>query len=531
MRFFRLLCCVALVAGVAPVFAQDALQAETSLPATEAITAAPVTELPPTRVGRVSLVSGNVGLRSSPDSGWADAEVNQPVFSGEVLRTDREARSEIRVGANTIGLSRSSELEISNLRDQFTQIALSRGRIGLHLRQAGEGETIEIDIPQGGIWLLGPGSYDIDAGDGDQPPRIAVFEGAAQLVGLGGDIPIAKGDVAVLTASDNAAVTIERATPDDFVQWCRGRDYDETGLAASYYISPFMTGFAELDNAGIWKTDAEYGAVWFPTAPEEWAPYRFGHWSWMTPLGWNWIDDQPWGFAPSHYGRWALIDEHWAWVPGGFVSDPVYMPAAVAFLGTPGVGLSSADGAAVGWFPLAPGEAYWPSYARDADYVRAQNRGNVQDTEAIRLQADGEPPFEIFDKDFANRQFATVVPRPVFTNGRSVAPARVTLPEQRLRNAPVLMGSPQIAPAAAQRVARVVRTPINSPPTRPVVRVSHKGNGKSIRAASLLPGGRATPVVIRGAHMHAPSYAGLARGRQAIVLRVAHSRGGPGKKG
>jgi hypothetical protein len=528
MRFSTLACCIAAVAKIAPAFAQDALPVEASPPPAEASFAAPLTAVPPTRVGRISLVSGNVGQRSSVDSGWADAELNQPVFAGEALRTDAGARGEIQIGANTIGLSRSSEIEIANLRDGFVQIALSRGRIGLHLRQAGEGETVEIDIPQGAVWLLARGSYDVDAGAGDQPPRIAVFEGAAHFVAAGDDRPIASGEVAVLTASDAAAVTIERTLPDDFVRCCREREHGATDLAAPYYISPFMTGFAELDAAGIWKIDAEYGPVWFPTAPEEWSPYRFGHWRWMMPWGWNWIDDQPWGFAPSHYGRWAMIDEHWAWVPGSG-GRPLYMPAAVAFLGTPGVGLSSEEGAAVGWFPLAAGEAYWPSYARDADYVRALNRGNVQHTETIRLQADGEPPLEIFDQDFANRQFATVVPRSVFTNGRPVAPARITLPEQRLRNAPVLMGSPQIAPASAQRIASAATA--KSAPSRLAVSLSRKDSGKTVRAVALLPRGHAPPVIIRGAHLHAPSYAGTSRGRQAIVLRMAHSRAGPGKKG
>jgi hypothetical protein len=530
MRFFIFFCCVAFVAEIAPVFLPASLQAETPSPASEAVTAVPPIKPPPTRVGRVSLVSGNVSQRSSAENGWAEAELSQPVFAGEALRTDPLARSEIRVGANTINLSRASEIEISNLRDQFMQIVLSRGRIGLRLRQAGEGETVEIDLPWGAAWLLASGSYDIEAGGDDRPPRVAVFEGAAELVGGAGDTAVTSGDAAVLTGSDNTVVTIERAVPDDFAEWCRGRDYDESRLAASYYISPFMTGFAELDAGGIWKIDAEYGPVWFPTAPEEWAPFRFGHWSWMTPWGWNWIDDQPWGFAPSHFGRWALIDEHWAWVPGRFVAHPIYLPAAVAFLGTAGVGLSSEDGSAVAWFPLAPGEAYWPSYARDADYVRDLNRGNVQDIQTIRLRGDGEPPQEIFGEDFAYRQFATVVPRPVFTNARSVAPARVTLPEQRLRNAPVLMGSPQIAPAAAQRVVRAATPGINSP-TRLAVRVSRKDGRKTIRAASLPPRGHAPAVIIRGAHLHAPSYAGLLRGRQPIVLRMAHSRGGPGKKG
>ncbi len=430
------------------------------------------------------------------------------MFTGGAIRTDPRSRAEIRIGANTIDLSNGTEIGIASLTDQFTQIALSRGRIDLRLRQIGDGETVEIDVPRGGIWLLRPGSYDIDAGSGDQPPRVAVFEGAAHFVGAdGGDMPIEAGQMAVLT--------------DEFVEWSRGRDYDETRLAAPYYISPYMTGFAELDAAGIWKISSEYGPVWFPTETEEWAPYRFGHWSWMAPWGWTWIDDQPWGFAPSHYGRWALIDEHWAWVPGGFVAYPLYAPAVVAFIGTPGIGLSSQEGAAVAWFPLAPGEAYWPSYTRDVNYVRSLNLGNVQDVETIGMQADGEPPLEVFNGDFANRQLASVVPRPVFINGRPVAPARVTLPAQRLQNAPVLMGSPQIAPASAQPVARAALN--TAPLSRVAVRLSQKGGAKPIRAALMIPRGHGQPVIIRGAHLHAPSYAGQPRGRQMIVLRAAHA--------
>jgi hypothetical protein len=454
--------------------------------------------------------------------------LNQPIFAGEALRTDARARGEVGIGANTMGLSNDTEIEIASLRDGVTQILLSRGRIGLHLRQDGENETVEIDVPQGDIWLVTPGTYDIDAGESDRPLRVAVFDGKAHFVGAGGDRRIEGGQTGVLAETDDA-VSIEPVTADDFVAWCRDHDHDETRLAAPYYVSRYMTGYAELDGAGIWKINAQYGPVWFPTQPEDWAPYRFGHWSWIAPWGWTWLDDQPWGFAPSHYGRWALIDDHWAWVPGNYVARPLYAPAVVAFLGTPGVGLSSEEGATAAWFPLAPGEAYWPSYTRDLDYVRNLNFGTVQDVSAIGVRADGEPPLETFREDFANRLFATVVPRSVLTNGRPVAPARVSLPEKRLQDAPVLMASPQIAPASAQRVARAAMA--NPPVIHASVQLSRRGGAKPIRAASMQLRGRAQPAVLRGAHLHAPAYAGQPRGRQMVVLRVAHSRGGPGKKG
>ena len=143
-----------------------------------------------------------------------------------------------------------------------------------------------------------------------------------------------------------------------------------------------------------------------------------------------------------------MADGKWPWAPGKLTPHPVWAPAVVAFLGTPGVGLSYADGPgpAVAWFPLAPGEIYWPSYTGDLDYIRAVNRENVADLSAIRIRRDGEPPAEIVNGHFANREFASVVPRPVFVAGQPAATALLTIPDQRLRNAPAIMGSPQIGP-------------------------------------------------------------------------------------
>jgi hypothetical protein len=528
MRLFPHICCVAIVSGFAPAFAQYATPTptEASPPASEAALGAPSIQPPPTRVGRVSLVSGNVDLRNSAAAEWSDAAPNHPVFTGEAIRTEGKARAEIEIGANTIDVSDNSQIEFASLRDGTIQIAVAHGRIGVHLRQDDAAEAVEIDIPQGGIWLLAAGRYDIEAGD-DQPPRIAVFDGAARFVGNATDVRIEAGQMTATAASDSSAVAIKPAEADAFVNWCREQEYDQASLAAPYYLSPEMTGFADLDSAGVWKIDEQYGPIWFPTASEEWAPYRFGHWSWVAPWGWTWIDDQPWGFAPSHYGRWVLIHEHWAWVPGRYIAHPVYAPAVVAFLGTPGVGLSSEEGAAAAWFPLAPGEVYWPSYARDVDYVRDLNRGSVEDLAAIRMPADGQPPLEIFNREFANQQYATVVPRAVFISGRPVAAARIFLPEQRLHNAPVLMASPQLAPAApAPRVARIAAP---APASRLALRTARPG-AAPLHAAAAQPRGRSQPVVIRAAHLRAPSYAGPARARQVIVLRVSHPRESAGKR-
>ena len=46
--------------------------------------------------------------------------------------------------------------------------------------------------------------------------------------------------------------------------------------------------------------------MWMPNGvAADWAPYRYGHWVWISPWGWTWVDDASWGFAPFHYGRWV----------------------------------------------------------------------------------------------------------------------------------------------------------------------------------------------------------------------------------
>ncbi|HEX9535290.1 MAG TPA: DUF6600 domain-containing protein [Stellaceae bacterium] len=409
----------------------------------------------PIRVGRVSFVSGDLALHTPGQNEWSAAAVNYPVATGTSLWTDPDARAEIRIGPNTIAMASSTELDVGRLTAPVTQINLPRGRLYLHVRQLDGTHTFEIAIPRGGVLLLQPGSYDIDSGSEDQPGRIAVFEGAARFAGNGADIEIKPGDVAVLNGSNPVTASINRAVEDAFVEWCRSRDYDEKRLAAPYLVSPNMTGYAELDAYGRWDNAPGYGEVWYPNVQPGWAPYTQGRWVWVEPWGWTWVDDAPWGFAPSHYGRWAFIGDRWCWVPGSFEPSPVYAPALVGFLGGPGVGLyvSGAVGPQVGWFPLAPGEIYWPDYRADPSYVRSLNRANVANIDSIQFPRNGRRPAQIMNAQFANRRFATVVPQHVFANAGKVDPAALHVPAAALEHAPVTMRSPQIRPMQAQPVS------------------------------------------------------------------------------
>ncbi|HEY2540952.1 MAG TPA: DUF6600 domain-containing protein [Stellaceae bacterium] len=481
---------------------------------------------PSARVGRISLVSGNVEFRGLGDAQWSAASVNDPVATGLALRTGSQAQAEIRIGADTIDLAQDTEIAVAKLDQPIAEIAVSEGRIGLDIGRLDRGESVLIDLAHGGVWVLDRGRYDIVAGAEEHPERIAALAGNARFVGGGADLPIASGYQLLPGSAETATARIETAgPPDDFDQWCGARTVDDSQLAAPYFVSREMTGYAALDEAGDWQPGGKDGEVWVPRASAaEWSPYRNGHWRWLAPWGWSWVDDQPWAFATSHYGRWRFADGRWLWTLGRRSAHPVWAPAVVAFLGTPGIGLSYADGPgpAIAWFPLAPGEVYWPGYTRDLDYIRALNRGSDVDLSAIRLGADREPPAEIADAHFANRSFASVVPRPIFVAGQPIADALLTIPDERLRDAPAIMGSPRIGspPLVAATAPRREHQP--SLPAGVAGRSTKTAAwARMVRAAAIRSHNYQEVARLRFLRLRVSASVEMSRLRRSIVLRVA----------
>src|SRR6516162_5840305 len=444
---------------------------------------------PPARVGRVSLVSGALAFYGPGDSDWSAAKVNLPVAADAWLATDPQSRAELRIGADSLDLANDTQLNFAELRDRVMQIALPQGRVDLHLRRLQQDETAEIDVPGGGVWPLRPGVYDIDSGGPDQPTRVTVFEGSAHFIGGGIDTLVNAGDALVLSGSGTLTAAVEHAAPDEFVRWCRAHDYDEKRLV-SHHVSPAMTGYEELDEYGESAAAPAYGEVWYPrSVPAGWAPYRDGRWVWVEPWGWNWVDDAPWGFAPCHYGRWARVDDRWGWVPGEFAPAPVYAPALVAFIPPPAIAVAVPvpvdAGPPVGWFPLAPGEVYWPAYTRNLTYIRNVNITNVNITKINTIIAAqpiaADPPPQVVGQRFANRAAATVVPARVLLESRQVGPAAVAVPPQVLHQAAVAT-TPPVLPRPAATVP---------PPPALTSAPSLPPSGRAMRPA---PGSAVAPI-------------------------------------
>ena len=349
---------------------------------------------PPAQVARLSLVEGSVSfapadaaLNASSGDAWRAAELNRPLTTGDRLWTGPQARAELHVGSTGLRLSEQTSLDILVLNDAATQLRLAQGSLIMRVRVLFQGQRFEVTTPNLAFVLTQSGDYRLDVNPATNITRVVAQQGGGMLYG-NGVAPL------VLGSSQQASFSGTQLTPaapgatyqDNFDAWAQDRDRREDQSISARYIPRETIGYQQLDSYGNWSQDATYGAVWMPHAvSENWAPYRVGHWGWVAPWGWTWIDDAPWGFAPFHYGRWAQIGPRWAWVPGQLAPRPIYAPALVAFIGggnsnmswNLSLGSGGAPQPSVGWFPLAPGEAFRPTYAASPRYASRINNNIV----------------------------------------------------------------------------------------------------------------------------------------------------------
>ena len=427
---------------------------------------------PPGRVARVAEVAGQV-WRYDPDAGeWLAATRNRPLTSGDRIATDAGARAELQVGSTSIRLDGATELELLRLDDDHVVIELHGGTAIAQIRDtAGAGE-LELTTNEGRFIAQRAGTYRVDRREARSD--LTVYRGQGRYEGPNSGLQVNAGQRAEfwIDSGGVAQYTLMQPLNDAFAAWSGERDRRVVSSISERYVSPEMSGVAELDAYGRWEQNPDYGSVWIPTAVAvDWAPYSHGHWTWVRPWGWTWVDDAPWGFAPFHYGRWVYARNNWCWTPGTRVVRPVYAPALVAWIGGPrgNVSVTVGGGPAVGWFPLAPREVYVPSYRVSPGYARNVNITHVNNVTVIS-NVFGNPQGP---RDFENRRAprgVTVVPAGVLIDRRPVAPAaaqfRQTPGARDFVNQPgrvqAVLAPPVVVPAqppARQRDGRDVRPP------------------------------------------------------------------------
>ncbi|HXD43374.1 MAG TPA: DUF6600 domain-containing protein [Ramlibacter sp.] len=460
---------------------------------------------PPGRVASLSHMEGSVVLAPAGDTEWTDAVLNRPLTGGDRLWTDRGSRAEVHLGSAVLHVDGETFLEFTALDDQVLQASLNEGTVRARVRELAAGENFELDTPHLAFRASQPGDYRIDVDPARGTTRVAVRGGIALVYGANGEAQQLQAGQQIAFAGRNLErVQVQAAQADDaFDRWAADRSRMEDQSIAARYVPREVVGYQQLDAYGNWAQDPTYGPIWYPRVTvTDWAPYRYGRWEWIAPWGWTWIDDAPWGFAPFHYGRWAVIGSRWCWVPGRIGPRPIYSPALVAFVGGGGKSnLSIGSGRGIAWYPLAPGEAWRPTYRTSPFYVRNVNRnivvsGNAFDAGHVhRGRAEALTGMRV--EDFSRG-------RPVHSHWARVSPAEVAraplatppaMPEPRRLPGPrantqppaqvpgVVVGQPkppvqsagpiagrpqaQVAPPAVQR-----REPID--PGRPAVRQAER---------------------------------------------------------
>jgi hypothetical protein len=337
---------------------------------------------PPTRVARLTQISGTITFAPAGEEDWAVAQPNRPVVTGDRLWADAGSHFELQIGAASVRIGSETSVNVLNLDDQVGQFQLAQGTLNLRVRRVSGDQFYEIDTPNLAFSVRRPGEYRIDVDPQGNTTTLRVRSGEGEAWGEGAAYVIGAGQSYTFSGEGlRDYSTAALPPPDEFDRWALDRDRRVDAAVSARYVSPELVGYSDLDEYGTWRNVGGYGNVWVPTSVASgWAPYHDGHWAWVDPWGWTWIDDAPWGFAPFHYGRWASIENRWCWVPGPIAVRPVYAPALVAFVGGAGgfsLSISSGNVAGIGWFPLGVGEVYRPSYAVSRTYFTNINVSNT----------------------------------------------------------------------------------------------------------------------------------------------------------
>jgi hypothetical protein len=446
---------------------------------------------PPTRVARLAYTEGAVSFQPAGTQDWVASTINRPLTTGDQVWSDANSRAELQLDGSLMRLGGSTAVTLLNVADNVTQIQLSSGTLLIRVRRLDDNETYEIDTPNLAFSILRPGLYRLNVDPSGTSTAIRVRSGQGEVTGGGTAYTVQANEDDVFSGTDQLTEIAQSRAPneDAFDAWSANRDGRWEHSESARYVSPDVVGYEDLDDQGAWQPVPTYGNVWFPSRVEPgWAPYHYGHWSYIAPWGYTWVDDQPWGFAPFHYGRWISVNGVWGWIPTpprpafGVYVRPVYAPALVAWVGV---------GAGVAWFALGPREVYVPSYPvshRYMDNINVSNTNvnttvinNVYNTTIINNKT-----VNITNVNYINRGVPGAVASTTsqaFSTAQPVSRNAMRVDQRALASAPVqafapaavptkqaVLGSARLVtakpPALVQTRAIVVRTaPPPLPPT------------------------------------------------------------------
>ena len=332
---------------------------------------------PPMGSARLAHLEGNVSIQPYGVDDWGQAYSNMPASSGDRFFTDQGGRGELQAAQVRAYFGPNSDLTLVNLDYISVNLGVGQGSFNIFSDGFQPGHGFSVQTPNGAILTAGRAGFRVDVYADQQTTIITNYPNESVLTLQGGGdfrMILQPGESIQLTGTNPVyAQPLQPAVADGFEQWSNTLETRRFNSISARYVSQEMPGYDELDAAGDWQPQSDYGPIWFPRVEAGWAPYHYGHWVHIPFFGWSWVADEPWGAAPFHYGRWVVAGGRWGWIPGPREGHPVWSPAQVVFAG----GVSFGGGGVSVWFPLGPGEPYKPWYPCSNQYIDQINITNI----------------------------------------------------------------------------------------------------------------------------------------------------------
>jgi hypothetical protein len=373
----------------------------------------------------VDTSNANGQTNSPADTQWVAATPNQSFSVGDRIYTRENSHASLAfTGRNFARLNPNTELDVLDLSDSRTQLALRDGSATFDVGYLNSGDLFEVATPCGAVDFEEAGLYNVDF-DADGNALVSVLNGSAQVAGPEGSGRISKSEMLTLACQSAGQGTLTRLdghsagrAVGDYYRYQYPNTYDgryddnyDAYLNDPYYYDPYrrdvsyqyasayIPGLNDLDYYGDWQDVSGYGHCWRPRVDASWAPYQQGYWANNYPYGPTWVSSETWGYAPYHYGRWVSAEHQWFWVPDAVNTTPRYAPALVAFF-------PLTDANEIGWVPLGPGDPYVPRYYDRNWRPYYLTRADVNPRRVVNLDVPGAitvVAVDAFDRDIDRR--------------------------------------------------------------------------------------------------------------------------------
>lgn len=446
---------------------------------------------PPPGAARLARLEGGVSIQPNGVDGWGQAYSNMPVGPGDRIAGGQPGRGELEAGPVRAYFNDASDLTLMYQDEHGIGLGVANGSAEIvsdGYSGIGNIGSLSVQTPNGAVTTAGRAAFRLDVFPADNTIIITAFQGSGPLTinGAGGFYASLRANESIQLTGTNPVMAqpLQPAPADDFGHWSGAIESHRFSSPSAQYVNVEMPGYDQLDGAGDWQAQSDYGPIWFPRVEAGWAPYHFGHWVNIPFYGWSWVADEPWGAAPFHYGRWVAVGGRWGWIPGPREGHPIWSPAQVVFAG----GVQFGGGGVAVWFPLGPGEPYHPWYPASPTYINQINITNIHESTVIHVQTTY---MNITNVTYVNRTVGvTAVKQEDFAAGRPTRNAIVKVDTAQLQHVQP-MAKPPVAAPAHPPIEHPIAKPANVQAARPVL-INNKG-----QQAAATPGAKPVPPPVK----------------------------------